>query len=36
MGEDNLVGLENWKNYNKIFESKIYVYPRENQKLRIS
>ena len=23
MGEDNLVGLENWKNYNKILESKI-------------
>ena len=20
MGEDNLVGLENWKNYNKILE----------------
>jgi len=34
MGEDNLVGLENWKNYNKILESKIYVYPRENQKTK--
>ena len=34
MGEDNLVGLENWKNYNNILESKIYVYPRENQKTK--
>ena len=34
MGEDNLVGLENWKNYNKILESKICVYPRENQKTK--
>ena len=34
MGEDNLVGLENWKNYNKILESNIYVYPRENQKTK--
>ena len=34
MGEDNLVGLENWKNYNKILESKIFVYPRENQKTK--
>ena len=34
MGEDNLVGLENWKNYNKILESMIYVYPRENQKTK--
>ena len=31
MGEDNLIGLETWKNYNKILEGKIYVYPRENQ-----
>ena len=28
MGEDNLVGLEKWKNYEKILEEKIYVYPR--------
>ena len=34
MSEDNLVGLENWKNYNKILDSKIYVYPRENQKAK--
>ena len=34
MGEDNLVGLENWKNHNNILESKIYVYPRENQKTK--
>ena len=34
MGEDNLFGLENWKNYNKILDSKIYVYPRENQKAK--
>ncbi len=30
MGEDNLIGLENWKNYDKILDSKIYVYPRIN------
>ena len=34
MGEDNLVGLENWKNHNNILKSKIYVYPRENQKTK--
>ena len=34
MGEDNLVGLESWKNHNNILESKIYVYPRENQKTK--
>ena len=31
MGEDNLIGLETWKNYKKILEGKIYVYPRANQ-----
>ena len=31
MGEDNLIGLENWKNFNKILEGKIYVYPRINK-----
>jgi nicotinate-nucleotide adenylyltransferase len=31
MGEDNLIGLETWKNYKIILESKIYVYPRVNQ-----
>ena len=31
MGEDNLVQLENWKNYEKIVEHfSIYVYPRPN------
>ena len=34
MGEDNLVGLESWKNHSNILESKIYVYPRENQKTK--
>lgn len=32
MGEDNLVGLENWKNYKKILEEKLYVYPRNTEK----
>ena len=31
MGEDNLIGLETWKNFNKILEGKIYVYPRINK-----
>ena len=31
MGEDNLIGLETWKNYTRILEDKIYVYPRANQ-----
>ena len=31
MGEDNLIGLETWKNYKRILEDKIYVYPRANQ-----
>ena len=31
MGEDNLIGLETWKNYKRILEGKIYVYPRSNQ-----
>tara|TARA_X000001036_G_scaffold436036_1_gene478439 strand:+ start:57 stop:632 length:576 start_codon:yes stop_codon:yes gene_type:complete len=31
MGEDNLIGLETWKNFNKILEGKIYVYPRVNK-----
>tara|TARA_Y100001970_G_scaffold191867_1_gene233199 strand:- start:71 stop:649 length:579 start_codon:yes stop_codon:yes gene_type:complete len=31
MGEDNLIGLETWKNYKRILEGKIYVYPRENK-----
>ena len=31
MGEDNLIGLETWKNYKRILEGKIYVYPRANQ-----
>ena len=31
MGEDNLIGLETWKNYKKILKGKIYVYPRANQ-----
>ena len=31
MGEDNLIGLETWKNFEKILEGKIYVYPRINQ-----
>ena len=34
MGEDNLLGLENWKNYNKILDGNIYVYPRENQEAK--
>ena len=32
MGEDNLIGLENWKNYKKILEEKLYVYPRNTKK----
>ena len=32
MGEDNLIGLENWKNYKKILEEKLYVYPRNTEK----
>ena len=31
MGEDNLIGLETWKNYKRILEGKIYVYPRATQ-----
>ena len=31
MGEDNLIGLETWKNFNKILKGKIYVYPRINK-----
>ena len=31
MGEDNLIGLETWKNFNKILEGMIYVYPRINK-----
>ena len=31
IGEDNLIGLETWKNFNKILEGKIYVYPRVNK-----
>ena len=31
IGEDNLIGLETWKNFNKILEGKIYVYPRINK-----
>ena len=32
MGEDNLIGLENWKNYNQILEVRLYVYPRNTKK----
>ncbi len=34
MGEDNLVGLHKWKNYEAILEHyKIYVYPRKNEEI---
>ena len=33
MGEDNLVGLEKWKNYKSILKGKIYVYPRNIKNL---
>ena len=31
MGEDNLLTLHTWKNYEFILEHKIYVYPRFNE-----
>ena len=35
IGEDNLVGFNNWKDYKKIIEiAEVYVYPRDtNQKI---
>lgn len=30
MGEDNLLSLKKWKNYEQILEYKIFVYPRTN------
>ena len=34
IGEDNLAGFNNWKDYKKIIEiAEVYVYPRDtNQK----
>ena len=31
MGEDNLLTLHTWKNYEFILKHKIYVYPRFNE-----
>ncbi len=32
LGEDNLNNLDKWKNYQKILEHQICVYPRKNQR----